>query len=317
MQSLNGAPVAFIDQPESGGVLTMSGGYSAPDNDPNYDGPPIVVTAWVTEALSLAGGLFGALGLPNPFGAFALPDISQRVGMRLTNPTPQSRFSFNGALARQASIDSDPNIFKPPISEPGERAHRMALTIGAMAENAPQIEAAMQAKYNDVRANGLTWGERVQLGVVVLAAVAPKGRSGRTAPADGAAPLRPTWRASELDVGARIEGQGYRSQVSFKDGDEVSYGTKGSVRPEHYNLGSSIEVKNYSVETVRGRSSLVRNASRQAVDRARSLPPGTTQNVYIDVRGQNVSIREMNSVIDRIVQRSNGAVNPENVIVLR
>lgn len=40
---------------------------------------------------------------------------------------------------------------------------------------------------------------------------------------------RPSWRASELDVGARIEGQRYRAQVSFKDGAEVPYGTKGSV----------------------------------------------------------------------------------------
>ncbi|MEQ6334287.1 hypothetical protein [Sphingobium sp. MK2] len=135
--------------------------------------------------------------------------------------------------------------------------------------------------------------------------------------AESAVPLRPSWRASELDVGARIEGQGYRAQVSFKDGVEVPYGTKGSARPEYYNPGSSIEVKNYSVETARGRSNLVRNVSGQAVDRARNLPPGTAQNVYIDVRGQNVSRTDLNAIISRIVQRSNGAVQPSNINIVR
>ena len=41
---------------------------------------------------------------------------------------------------------------------------------------------------------------------------------------------RPTWRQSELDIGKDYEG--YDAQKSFINGEEVPYGTKGSVRPE-------------------------------------------------------------------------------------
>ena len=45
---------------------------------------------------------------------------------------------------------------------------------------------------------------------------------------------RPTWRQSELDVGKDYEG--YDAQKSFINGEEVPYGTKGSVRPEFYKM---------------------------------------------------------------------------------
>lgn len=130
-------------------------------------------------------------------------------------------------------------------------------------------------------------------------------------------PVRPSWRASEVDVGAGAEGKGYKPQVSFKNGQEVPYGTKGSARPEYYKPGSSIEVKNYDVETAGGRSNLVRNVSKQAVDRAKNLPSGTTQSLYIDVRGQNVSRADLNAMIDSIVKRSNGAIQRGNINIVR
>ncbi len=54
---------------------------------------------------------------------------------------------------------------------------------------------------------------------------------------------RPSWRQSEIDVGK--EYPGYRDQVSFKEGNEVSHGTKNSSRPDFYIDGHSLEVKNY------------------------------------------------------------------------
>jgi hypothetical protein len=128
---------------------------------------------------------------------------------------------------------------------------------------------------------------------------------------------RPSWRTSELDVGAGIRGQGYRAQVSFKDGYEVRYGTKGSVRPEYYNPGNGIEVKNYNVETARGRAKLVRDVSVQVIGRVGSLPEGTAQSVYIDVRGQSVSRSDLKAMVNRIVQRSNGALHPSNINIVR
>jgi hypothetical protein len=128
---------------------------------------------------------------------------------------------------------------------------------------------------------------------------------------------RPSWRQSEIDVTAPLEQQGFRTQVSFKDGVEVPYGTKGSTRPEAYREGLSVEVKNYNVETSQGRSNLVRNVSNQAQHRAQNLPANTTQQVNIDVRGQNVSRTELNQVIERMVERSNGALRAEDINILR
>lgn len=49
----------------------------------------------------------------------------------------------------------------------------------------------------------------------------------------------------------------------FLDGKEVPYGTKGSVRPDYYKVGSSVDLKNYNVETALGRSNLANNISKQ------------------------------------------------------
>ena len=81
---------------------------------------------------------------------------------------------------------------------------------------------------------------------------------------------RPTWRQSELDVGKDYEG--YDAQKSFINGEEVPYDTKGSVRPEFYKNGHSVEVKNYNVETSSGRNSLINNVSSQIKKRLTNLP---------------------------------------------
>ncbi|ANB60093.1 hypothetical protein GFC30_1110 [Anoxybacillus amylolyticus] len=73
--------------------------------------------------------------------------------------------------------------------------------------------------------------------------------------AKGTKKTRPSWRQSEIDVGK--EYPGYREQVSFKDGNEVSHGTKNSSRPDFYINGHSIEVKNYKVTTSSRRSNLI------------------------------------------------------------
>ncbi|HEN8798626.1 TPA: hypothetical protein U8251_001184 [Pseudomonas putida] len=130
-------------------------------------------------------------------------------------------------------------------------------------------------------------------------------------------PERPSWRDSETDIAKKLEGENYRSQVSFKDRKEVPYGTKGSVRPEQYKPGSSIEVKNYNVETLAGRRRLTQNVSTQAKKRVKNLPEATTQKVYIDVRGQNVSRSDLNKTIDNIVEKSNKSIKKTDIEILR
>lgn len=130
-------------------------------------------------------------------------------------------------------------------------------------------------------------------------------------------PERPSWRDSETDVAKKLEGDNYRTQISFKDRMEVPYGTKGSVRPEQYKPGSSIEVKNYNLETSAGRRSLTRNISTQAKARANHLPTGTTQKVYIDARGQNVSRSNLNKTLDEIVKKSNNSIKKTDIEILR
>jgi hypothetical protein len=122
---------------------------------------------------------------------------------------------------------------------------------------------------------------------------------------------RPTPRQSEIDVGVDLP-PGARPQVSFKNGQEVPYGTSGSVRPD-YCLGNvcSVEVKNYNIAT--NSNGLINNVSQQAIDRAVNLPTGMTQTVVIDVRGQVLTAAQEDAIIRGIVQKSNGAISPTSI----
>ncbi len=128
---------------------------------------------------------------------------------------------------------------------------------------------------------------------------------------------RPSWQQSERDAYDEYRNQGYEEQRSFKDGQEVARSTKGSSRPEMYMDGSSIEVKNYNVETAKGRSDLVRSIAKQADLRAANLPQGTTQRVIVDVRGQRLPVEELSAVAERIVERTGGSVSLENIVFRR
>jgi hypothetical protein len=131
-------------------------------------------------------------------------------------------------------------------------------------------------------------------------------------------PSRPSWRQSELDAGRELA-VGFRPQVSFKEGLEVPYGTRGSVRPDYYGAldSRSIEIKNYDLSNMAGQSRLVDVITAQAQQRAQHLPGGTLQSVVIDVRGQSVSREELRQLIERIVSQSNGTLRPSDITVKR
>jgi len=96
---------------------------------------------------------------------------------------------------------------------------------------------------------------------------------------------RPSWRESEEY--AKKMYPGFREQVSFdKNGVETKYGAKGSVRPDLYGEGTSVEVKNYLIETDGQANKLVKNVVRQYNQRKVQLPRDTQQIVLIDTRGQ-------------------------------
>ncbi|RKM62549.1 hypothetical protein D6856_00005, partial [Butyrivibrio sp. XB500-5] len=113
---------------------------------------------------------------------------------------------------------------------------------------------------------------------------------------------RPSWRQSEID--AAKDYPNYKEQVSFKNGEEVPYGTKGSVRPDYYNPGSSIDVKNYNLTSQSGRTNLARNIEKQYYQRIKELPAGTKQSVQIDIRGQNVTEEQLESLYNDIMERT-------------
>jgi hypothetical protein len=137
---------------------------------------------------------------------------------------------------------------------------------------------------------------------------------GHRPPAPDHAP-RPTWRQSEIDVGHQL-GPGYDEQRSFLGGRDVPSGTEGSVRPDWYGHGEAIEVKNYDVESAAGRTRLVHTVGDQLVARTENLPVDTAQRVFVDIRGQELSIPDRAALAERIAARSGGAVDPGDIIFM-
>ncbi|WP_289064397.1 PAAR-like protein, partial [uncultured Zobellia sp.] len=113
---------------------------------------------------------------------------------------------------------------------------------------------------------------------------------------------RPSWRQSEKDIAK--DHPGYSEQKSYKDRKEVPYGTEGSTRPDLYKDGHSVEIKNYDVESSAGKNNLKREINRQYEERVKHLPEGTKQTVQIDVRGQNVSAKELKELSKTIKNNS-------------
>jgi len=97
---------------------------------------------------------------------------------------------------------------------------------------------------------------------------------------------RPSPRQSEFDVNGL--NPNHRPQVSFSNGREVPYGSRGSVRPDHFRVGEALEVKNYDVLQPSNRANLYNTIHRQYLQRISNLPKGTHQRIVIDIRGQNV-----------------------------
>lgn len=95
----------------------------------------------------------------------------------------------------------------------------------------------------------------------------------------------PTPRESEI---AALEKFGGKEQVTFLNGKEVAYGTKGATRPDIVReVGGkleAIEVKNYDL--VNNANGLYSELEREVTARAANLPEGSLQRVVLNIRGR-------------------------------
>ena len=89
----------------------------------------------------------------------------------------------------------------------------------------------------------------------------------------------------------------------------MPYGTKGSVRPDLYKAGCSIDIKNYNIKNSSGRNNLIRNITKQFYQRQSNLPSNTKQTVVIDIRGQNISREILESLYDGLMKHTNNGID--------
>ena len=150
------------------------------------------------------------------------------------------------------------------------------------------------------------------------ATIAPTA-TGAAEAATGAPPVRPSWQTSEGTVSSELKQLGFKEQKSYLGGKEVPYGTPGSVRPDlsHQAFKLSVDVKNYDVASAKGRYRLVQDVVAQATKRFPNLPAGMRQGIVIDIRGQTISERLLDRLVDRIVKQSGGTIEPQNIFIQR
>jgi RHS repeat-associated protein len=140
-----------------------------------------------------------------------------------------------------------------------------------------------------------------------------------TASGGSGLPARPSWQAAQAGPAADLAGFGFEAEPSYLNGQRVPYGTPGSVRPDYASelVKLSVDVKNYDVTTAQGRWRLVNDVVGQAEKRASNLPEGMRQGVRIDLRGQQLSDKLLQGMLNRIVKKSDGRIQPDNIDVLR
>lgn len=77
------------------------------------------------------------------------------------------------------------------------------------------------------------------------------------------------------------------------------------------------DVKNYDVASAKGCYRLVQDVLAQATRRSPNLPPGMRQGIVVDIRGQTISQRLLDRLVDRIVKQSGGTIGPQNIFIQR
>ncbi len=133
---------------------------------------------------------------------------------------------------------------------------------------------------------------------------------------------RPTPKESEDDITQPFETLGYKPQISTitdSDGNitEVSYGTKGSRRPDAIKLeydengeisgvAGIVEVKNYDITTPAGQNRLQNNIRKQTDKTIKHYGDDVEITEVVDLRGQPVTVGDMMDMCDKFEEK-----NPE------
>ncbi|NGM18342.1 hypothetical protein GMI70_10140 [Eggerthellaceae bacterium zg-893] len=104
---------------------------------------------------------------------------------------------------------------------------------------------------------------------------------------DGATVAKPIPTAREAEISA-LEKFGGKEQVTFLNGKEVAYGTKGATRPDIVReVGGkleAIEVKRYDL--VNNTAELYSELEREVAARVTNLPKGSLQRVVLNIEGR-------------------------------
>ncbi len=125
----------------------------------------------------------------------------------------------------------------------------------------------------------------------------------------------PTWLDSEADIAKSL---GAQEQVSFLGGEEVPFGTTGATRPDGviYNADgtiTAIEVKNYDLEN--NLYNLSTELQRQIGQRVVDLPAGSTQEIYLDIRGRGYTMEFLEGTVKPYLTEALSGVYPDIPIV--
>lgn len=128
---------------------------------------------------------------------------------------------------------------------------------------------------------------------------------------------KPTPKESEDYVTKPLENAGYRPQVStITDADgnitEVSYGTKGSRRPDAIKLeydengnitkvAGIIEVKNYDIKNL---NQLQNNIRKQTDKTIEHYGKDVEITEVVDLRGQHVTVQDMKNLCEKFEEKN-------------
>jgi len=124
----------------------------------------------------------------------------------------------------------------------------------------------------------------------------------------------PSYKQSEKTVSSRTKGG--REQVSYLDGVEVPTNTPGSTRPDIVvnnpdGTVRAIEVKNYDLSNPDFRKKLANNYATQYISRLKNLPAGSTQEIVLDVRGRNLSYKDIKETRNEIEKALKNVLGPK------
>jgi len=124
----------------------------------------------------------------------------------------------------------------------------------------------------------------------------------------------PSPKQSEDTVLSRTKGG--REQVSYLDGVEVPTNTPGSTRPDIVvnnpdGTVRAIEVKNYDLSNPDFRKKLANNYATQYISRLKNLPAGSTQEIVLDVRGRNLSYKDIKETRNEIEKALKNVLGPK------